>query len=486
MANLIQQFRQLLLNKRFFRVAWFAKDLQLTPEPEEALAQLPDDLSAKLIGAVNELPVHPCEQAAVLQAIDDAIAQWKKRPHASPNSIVVLSDPVSSVARVLTSGLHELDANQDQPLPIKLLDWVERPSDVRTIKQQVKENLDLADADAPEQNSSGQAAYSHGSEYSQVPEYDQTLMVVPNLCWCFLRSAEGLDGLDYLQDLLPQNPAQFWILGSGIVGWEYLKSTLQFHAYCGSTVVLPALSGEELQSWLSPIIEQFDIGFPDAALHKRLQNPGSLANIDVAVDKPIETLSGIGQEVSATVQSSVQAIKDELMPEDIDNSESSSEQAYFRRLANISDGVSIVALQLFIKSLRYQADSVNQPSPPNERSATTAKDCLSSGSSEPGATASVPDDRHRLTVTTPKLPSLPDLSQSDLYLLYSLLLHSDLTVRALARSLGDSIHIVNNQVQILRNAGVIEQQGQVIKTNPVYYPQLRRELARNNFMIEVP
>ncbi|MEO0456791.1 MAG: hypothetical protein AAF152_09430 [Cyanobacteria bacterium P01_A01_bin.114] len=489
MANPIQQFRKWLIDKRFFRVAWFAKDPQLTPEPEEALSQLPADLADHLIETINQLPVHPREEETVLQALKDAIALWKERPHATPNSIVILSDPVSSAARILASGLHQLRENEASPLPVKLLDWIQRPDDVRSIKQQVQKKLSLTEPN--QDDASEQAADRHDSSDCPpaTPTSELALTVIPNLCWCFLRSAEGLDGLDYLQDLLPRNPAQFWILGSGVVGWEYLKSTLQFHAYCGQIVTLPVLSGEELQSWLSPIIEQFEIRFPDAALHKRLQNPDSLASMDVAIDKPIAALSEIGQEVSATVQSSIRAVKDRVMSEEPSDSETSSKLDYFNRLAEISDGVSVVALQLFVKSLRYQKEDSREDcqEDPQEDCQKDPSKKPTEGPEESPKAAAAPDQRQRcLVATIPKLPPLPDLSQSDLYLLYSLLLHSDLTVRALAKSLGDAPRIVNNQVQILRNAGVIEQRGQVIKTNPMHYPELRRELAKNNFIIEVP
>ncbi|MGD1857994.1 MAG: hypothetical protein ACFB2W_27470 [Leptolyngbyaceae cyanobacterium] len=468
MASLVQQFRRWLTEKRFFRVAWFAKDPKLTPEPEEALAQLPGDVADKLVEMVNQLPVNPREETAILETLQDAIATWKENPRETPNSIVILSDPVSSAARILTSGLKQLESGEKQLPPVRLLDWLERPADTRVIKQQVREKLEL---DTPEKN-----------------DCEQTLMVVPNLCWCFLRSAEGLDGLDYLQDLLPRNHGQFWILGSSIVGWEYLKCTLQFHAYCGDVVTLPTLSGEDLQNWLSPIVKQFDICFSDVALHKRLKKTNSLTHLDVAIDRPIEALSEIGQEVSATVRSSVRAVKDKVIPEASDDSERSSKQDYFNRLADISDGIGVVALQLFIKSLRYQ--TVNEDNTP-DRSADSSQDLKGSGDTaeslkKQDTESSEKETKHRLIATIPKRPVLPELSQSDLYLLYSLLLHSDLTVDELAKSLGDTPQIVNHQVQLLRNAGVIEQQGQIIKTNPVHYPELYRELARNNFMIEVP
>lgn len=148
--------------------------------------------------------------------------------------------------------------------------------------------------------------------------------------------------------------------------------------------------------------------------------------------------------------------------------ETSPQRDYFDRLANIADGVSVVALQLFIKSLRYRKVT---PQRPEDSPSEQKKQKLSS---------------HQLVATVPKLPPLPELSQSDLYLLYSLMLHGDLTIRTLAKSLGDAPQIVNNQVQMLRNADIIEQKDGVIKANPVHYPKLRRELSNNNFIIEVP
>ena len=116
---------------------------------------------------------------------------------------------------------------------------------------------------------------------------------------------------------------------------------------------LPKLTGNELQSWLKPIVEQFDIHFSDAALHKRLKHPDSLLEIDVSADRPIEAISEISQEVSATLRSSVRAIKNEFTSEDdSEDTDESPEHDYFERLADISDGVSVVAVQLFIKSLR--------------------------------------------------------------------------------------------------------------------------------------
>ena len=92
-------------------------------------------------------------------------------------------------------------------------------------------------------------------------------------------------------------------------------------------------------------------------------------------------------------------------------------------------------------------------------------------------------DSKSLIAQTPKLPKLPTLESVDRYLLYSLLLHGDLTLSTLAASLGDEEAEVQARVQVLRQQGVIEQRNRVLKINPIYYLQLKRELAANNFII---
>ncbi|MGB3297178.1 MAG: helix-turn-helix domain-containing protein [Phormidesmis sp.] len=479
MANQIQKFKQWLLEKRSFRVSWFAKDPKHKPAPEEALSNLPDEMVQKLVQSVNDLPTHPHELATIKQAVEEALEAWRHNPHVSTNSIVILGDPVSSVSRILADSMGELQADQADKLPVRMLSWVERPADVHSIKQQVKEKLGL------DQDEADRASDENSENGQKETDDDQHLMIIPNLCWCFLRSADGLDGLDYLQELLPQNQKQFWVLGSGIVGWDYLKSTLKFHAYCGGTVDLPHLSGEELQSWLEPIIQRFDIFFPDTALHKRLQNSDSLLGIDIDIDHPVEALSEISQEVGATVRSSVRAVKEEILSHETptkEEEEDSPKLDYFNRLSDISDGISVVALQLFIKSLRYREkkDIEKIDTPVDEDNPKRPEEKPEEKPNEAST------ERRHLIATIPKLPALPELGQNDMYLLYSLMLHGDMTVAALAKSLGDAPQVVNNQVQMLRNAGLIEQLGKVLKTNPAHYPKLRRELVRNNFVIKAP
>ncbi len=519
MTSRLKKLGQRLLEKRFFRVAWFAKDSQ-QHSPEEALEDIPEALTETLIDSVNDLPMHPHRQKAVIEAIESAISRWRSHPQSAANSIVIISDPVSSISRILIDSLQKLKSvGEDQDakdsgynaedsghscekdcgeggsaeqanLKISLLNWVERPANVSTIKRRIVDELDLAEE-------SVEGELQQPSFSSQDPSNSHTLVMVPNLCWCFLRSADGLDGLDYLQDFLPCDHTRFWILGSGVVGWEYLESTIKFHAYCGKVITLPKLSGEELQSWLKPIIEEFDIYFPDNGLHKRLQDGDHLLDIDVDIDKPIETVSEITQEITASVQSSLRSLKNVFRSDKSPEEINSPRESYFERLAAISEGVDEVAVQVFIKSLRYHQVELTEEGSITEKSKSelaseNASDSIESGESKDGQEESEENSKGdsqkecRLIATTPRLPPLPELTQGDLYLLYSLMLHGDLTLIALAQSLGDSPNATNNQVQILRNAGIVEQQADILKINPVHYPRLRRELSRNNFIIKVP
>ncbi len=509
MATKLSRFKDWLLNKRQFRVAWFAKDANQKPEPEEALSQLPDDMADELMAALNDLPIHPKEKETVLDALDEAITQWRKHPHLASNSVVVLSHPVSSVARILTESLHELRIHKDNPLDVRLLDWVERPPDSGSIKQQIKEKLEWDEEDLPEDIETGERRDKSVGDSDERDDRSadkrKTLAVIPNMCWCFLRSADGLEGVDYLQETLLSDRNQFWAIGTGQVGWEYLKSTLKFHAYCGETIALKPLTGEEIEDWLKPVIDKFEIQFTDAAIHKRLTDPNTLLDLDISSGNPIEAVSEITQEVSATVQSSVRAAKDKLLSDyekkESKDADTSPRKEYFERLADMSDGVSVVALQLFVKSLRYREvleDVLKKepeggiqghlPKPPTDTPKTDQSSVAREAEDQTDKEEPDPEKEpeKEIIAVMPKLAPLPELSQSDLYLLYSLMLHGDLTIKALAKSLGDAPQVVNNQVQMLRNAGVIEQKNGVIKTNPVHYPKLRRELSRNNFIIEVP
>ena len=173
------------------------------------------------------------------------------------------------------------------------------------------------------------------------------------------------------------------------------------------------------------------------------------------------------------MQKTFESAKEQVLPGEEETQVTRAKQDYFKRLADVSQGISTVALQLFITSLRL-LEVTEQGEP------------VAALDDDQEQTQNRENVERRIVAQAPVLPLLPDLSQNDLYLLYSLMLHGDLKLQALASSLGDSPQTVANQIQMLRNAGVVEQKDGIVKINPVHYPRLRRKLAKNNFIIEVP
>ena len=431
-AKMFKRFTSWLKNRRHFIFSWYTKDSQETQEPERSLAELPKEVREKLIDEVENLPINPADTEAILSILDEAFALWHEDPSNANNSVVILSSPVTPVSRILSETLPEW-AKQKQ-VSIKLLPFTSRPEAIASTKSKLE----------------------HYIKRKSTPNYSETqkleVVVIPNLSWCFLRSLDGLEGIDYLRSLLgdgceitgrsalagnpPITPTKnrFWIIGSNQVCWEYLNLVYNLEAYCGRADCLPAISAEKLQEWLTPIIDKLEITFDEPRIDKQL-------------------LEG-----------------------DKDNRDH-----YFDILGDISQGVSIVAVQGFLKSIHCEEVDHEDESEITGRSAFRGN--TSPNRRLPYETTPTQPKSEILVAQTPRLGKLPSLESADHYLLYSLLLHEDLTLSALAESLGDDESEVQARVQVLRQQGVIEQQDRVLKVNPIYYPQLKRELEVNNFII---
>lgn len=154
----------------------------------------------------------------------------------------------------------------------------------------------------------------------------------------------------------------------------------------------------------------------------------------------------------------IEALEVELIDQKTD-SESSSE-SYFERLADLSLGLDSVAAQLWLQSL-WNPASESEDSEARQDSKPTKIRC----------------DKARL-------PDLPDLPSPDLYLLFALLLHGEITIPDLALSLGEAEPTVQAQVQVLQRAGIVWQQQQSLRVNPAFYPKLKTKLGNNNFLVE--
>ncbi|MGB7520886.1 MAG: hypothetical protein WA896_14755 [Spirulinaceae cyanobacterium] len=169
---------------------------------------------------------------------------------------------------------------EKQQIPYKFLPWNERPHDFRNIPEKLRSQL-------------GRATLAAEEGFEEI-------VVIPNLSWCFLRGVEGLDGVDYLRDIVLKDRSRFWLIGAQQISWQYLNYVDKIEAYFDQTFSLPPLEEEDLQAWLDPIITEAKIGFS----------------------------SNLEKEEQETAQ-----------------------QKYFKRLTARSGGISSVARQLFLHSL---------------------------------------------------------------------------------------------------------------------------------------
>ena len=385
---MLKGFKNWLANSRRFIFKRYTKDSLKTQEPERTLVKLPPEIRIKLIDGVENLPVNPADREALVDKLNEVYEAWQANPMNTNNSLVVLSSPVTAVSRILTETLENWA--QQKQIQFRPLPFEARPEIADTIKSKLQHYLEEEFVEA--------AIGSHQAE----------VVVIPNLSWCFLRSLEGLEGIEYLQSRLYDGfKDRFWIIGAGQVGWEYLNSVSSIEAYCQQVFTLPALNGKQLQDWLQTVVNQLNIAFDDPELNLQ------------------------------------------ILENDKDNRTN-----YFERLADISRGVSTVAVQAFLKSIHYEEADAER------------------------------DIKSSIIAKVPKLPELSELDQSQQYLLYSILLHGDLTISALTESLGDDKSEVQAKVQLLRHQGVVEQQGKITKINPIHYPNVKQELASNNFVID--
>lgn len=388
-VKMFKRLKNWLINNRHFLFSWYTEDSQETQEPERSLVDLPAAAKKKLVDFVENLPSNSADREAIASTLDETFDRWCENPSYANNSVVILSSPVTAVSRILSETLEEW--TRQKQVSMKLLPLTARPTDIETVKLKLEHYL-----------------VKSTENYSTRQQSE--VVVIPNLNWFFLRSLEGLEGIEYLQSLLYKGSThRFWIIGSGQVGWEYLNSVCHLQAYCGEIFTLPAIKPENLQEWFKPIVEELNIAFDAPRIDKQI-------------------LDG-----------------------DKDN-----QTNYFKHLADISQGVSSIAVQSFLKSIRYE--EVDEEEEINLKPKS-------------------------LVAQTPELPKLPDLEPVDQYLLYSLLLHGDLTMPALCESLGDTESEVQARVQVLRRQGIVEQQNKIVKINPIYYPKLKQELADNNFII---
>lgn len=240
-----------------------------SPETENELDELPNNITYSLNQEIQALPCHPKYLEIVQSTLEKALFQWQKNPET--NELVILSSSIEPLSQIIQSGLANW--NYENIENIKLLSWSNRPKDSWNIVPNLQQDLGLS-AKLDVENNSGKF---------------QELVVIPCLEFCFLRQINGLDGIEFLRNRIFKDHSRFWLIGCNSLTWQYLDHVYNIKSYFDKTQSLPTLTGEEIMEWLTPVINQLEFKNNDQDEEKQFAK----------IKENFDSLSSIAQGLSS-------------------------------------------------------------------------------------------------------------------------------------------------------------------------------------------
>ncbi|TAN97866.1 MAG: MarR family transcriptional regulator [Phormidium sp. SL48-SHIP] len=278
--------------------SWFTQPP--SSESEDELIELPARLKDELLKRIDESAPPPIYKTTILEAIAPAVESWRHRIDA-PNHLVILASAAESIPKIINDSFEDWEDWSIEV--ISPLNTLKRPYNPRLIEKRISKllepylqvkitNFEAADDD------------------TEIPldQRRKTLVLVPQLEQCFLRSIGGWSSVDYLREIIFKNPNCFWVIGSSHPAWNFLDFVCQISAYFDQIQLLPELDDEMLADWLTPIAEKL-----------------------VTLDKP-------------------------------DRSSNDPRQAYWELIASQSSGIARVAQYLWLESLQIHGDRMQDES----------------------------------------------------------------------------------------------------------------------------
>ncbi|MEM6448425.1 MAG: hypothetical protein AAF704_17930 [Cyanobacteria bacterium P01_D01_bin.123] len=158
----------------------------------------------------------------------------------------------------------------------------------------------------------------------------------------------------------------------------------------------------------------------------------------------------------------VQAQLEQILPDiTIPEWSEESDRQFYDALAHAANGLAIAAAPIWLESFQLEILS-----------------------NESNHDDSVENPSFKIKRNKPSRPRLPELDNSDRYLLYSVLLHGGTNIERLAQGLGDSVSTVGSQVRQLLRSRVLVLREDNIRVNPPFYPGLKSSLHGHNFLVD--
>ena len=267
-----------------------------SPEPAETLVDVPPGIGNRLGERVTKLPVPQPYQTTIRSALLPALQDWQANPEFENNSLVVLGRPIEDIGPILKASLHKEFPDCEVRF---FLGGYQRPPDPLTLPQHLKRELG-------QNNEASSGEIATPVTQTDLDNHVPTIMVVSSLEQCFLRCIQGWEGIEYLQTLSTQDPSRFWVFGCNHWAWAFLERVCQVSAYLEQVVALPKLSGPELETWLTPLLE---------------------ADLETQATGPMVQIAAPGD-------------------------------GYWSSLASTTDGIGSTAAQVWLKSLQIRAESL--------------------------------------------------------------------------------------------------------------------------------
>lgn len=257
MSNVFTQWRDTATQWLEQMRGWLGNSQSDRPEPTSQ--DLPPEAERKLREAIADLPPHPSYCEAVREAIMRSLsAEGRKRE--DRNAAIALHSPAERFEPILRAACQHPDLSD---YAIALLDTVPgRASQPAAVLTELRQTIDTPiPAAAPKVVAQTEVAKIAALEDCEIEPLE--IAAIPALSACFVRCIEGMNGIESVWSTLARDTSRFWAIGCNQLAWTYLKRTTQIDSYFANLFELPALKGEDLQTWLTPVQNQLAQAMPD-------------------------------------------------------------------------------------------------------------------------------------------------------------------------------------------------------------------------------
>lgn len=211
------------------------------PEKNTENRDLPHLVVSALTQEIKKLPVVSEYTMALQSTLEQALTAWQEDNDA-PNELVILSNPVEPLLKIIQESINNFHAPDGWK--IRLISRSTRPENFCNISQVLETDLGI----------------DTETDLNKDSTDSKELIVIPSLELCFLRQIYGLDGIEYLRELIFKDNSRFWLIGCNNLAWQYLDYVYNICAYFERTITLPGLDGSQMQKWLMPILANANIG----------------------------------------------------------------------------------------------------------------------------------------------------------------------------------------------------------------------------------